>query len=58
MSSNKWVANRVVDWLREKLELGHRELQDRLKKRYSIDVPYSCSRKAESTRHDIRKVGR
>jgi hypothetical protein len=33
IASNKWVANRVVDLLREQPEIGPRELQDRLKKK-------------------------
>lgn len=40
MASKKWVADRVVDLLREEPEMGQRELQDRLKKKYSIEVPY------------------
>ena len=32
MASNKWVAERVVDLLRDDLEMGPRKLQDRLKK--------------------------
>ena len=32
MASNKWVAERVVDLLRDNLEMGPRKLQDRLKK--------------------------
>ena len=40
MASNKWVAERVVDLLREDPEMTPKELQDRLKKKYSIEVPY------------------
>jgi hypothetical protein len=40
MASNKWVAERVVDLLREDPEMTSKELQDRLKKKYSIEVPY------------------
>ena len=40
MASNKRVAERVVDLLREDPEMGPRELQDRLKKKYSIEVSY------------------
>jgi len=40
MASNKWVADRVVDLLREEPEMGPNELQDRLKKKYSMKVPY------------------
>ena len=40
MAPNKWVAERVVDLLREDPEMTPKELQDRLKKKYSIEVPY------------------
>ena len=40
MASNKWVAERVVDLLRDDPEMGPKELQDRLKKKYSIEIPY------------------
>ncbi|XP_062179417.1 uncharacterized protein LOC133884028 [Phragmites australis] len=40
MASNKWVANRVVDLLRDKPTMGPKELQDELKKKYKMDVPY------------------
>ena len=40
MASNKWVADRVVDLLQEEPEMGPNELQDRLKKKYSMEVPY------------------
>lgn len=32
MASNKWVAERVVDLLRDDPEMGPKELQDRLKR--------------------------
>lgn len=40
MASNKWVADRVIDLLREHPEMGPAELRDKLKKKYSMDVPY------------------
>jgi hypothetical protein len=40
MASNKWVCDRVVDLLRDDLEMGPKELLEELKKKYSVDVPY------------------
>ena len=40
MASNKWVAERVVDLLREDPEMGPKDLHSRLQKKYSIDIPY------------------
>jgi hypothetical protein len=40
MASNKWVADIVVDLLREQPEMGPTELHERLQKKYSMDVPY------------------
>ncbi|XP_021316765.1 uncharacterized protein LOC110435495 isoform X2 [Sorghum bicolor] len=40
MANNKWVAERVVDLLREDLEMRPKELQGRLNKKYSIEIPY------------------
>jgi hypothetical protein len=40
MASNKWVAERVVEELREDPEKGPRDLHKMLQKRYSIDIPY------------------
>jgi len=40
MASNKWVANRVVDLLMEDPEIRPATLRDKLKKKYSVDVPY------------------
>ena len=40
MASNRWVCDRVVDLLRDDLEIGPKGLQDELKKKYSVDVPY------------------
>ncbi|WVZ77549.1 hypothetical protein U9M48_025406 [Paspalum notatum var. saurae] len=40
MASNKWVANRVLDLLREDPDMEPKKLQDALKKKYSMEVPY------------------
>ena len=40
IASNKWVAERVVDLLREDPEMGPKDLHSRLQKKYSIDIPY------------------
>src|SRR6266498_3425487 len=40
MASNKWVADRVVDLLWDDPKMGPKELQDSLKKKYYMDVPY------------------
>jgi hypothetical protein len=40
MANNKWVAERVIDLLREDPEMTPKELQDRLNKKYSIQIPY------------------
>jgi hypothetical protein len=40
MTSNKWVAERVVDLLRDTPTMGTKDLQVELKK-YKIEVPYS-----------------
>jgi len=40
MASNRWVCDRVVDFLRDDREMGPKGLQDELKKKYSVDVPY------------------
>jgi hypothetical protein len=40
MANNKWVAERVVDLLREDPEMRPKELQGRLNKKYSIEIPY------------------
>ncbi|KAK3131503.1 hypothetical protein QOZ80_6AG0507320 [Eleusine coracana subsp. coracana] len=41
MASHKWVAERVVSWLRKKPELGAGALQDRLLEKYSVEVHYN-----------------
>jgi len=41
MASQKWVAERVVGWLRENPDLGAKELQDKLQEVYSIEVGYA-----------------
>ena len=40
IASNKWVADIVVDLLMEDPEMGPGALKDKLKKKYSVDVPY------------------
>jgi hypothetical protein len=40
MASNKWVAERVVESLREDPEKGPRDLHSMLQKKYSIDIPF------------------
>jgi hypothetical protein len=40
MASNKWVCDRVVDLLRDDPVMGPKELLDKLKNKYSVDVPY------------------
>ncbi|XP_066392246.1 uncharacterized protein [Miscanthus floridulus] len=40
MASNKWVADIVVDLLMEDPKMGPGALRDKLKKKYSVDVPY------------------
>jgi hypothetical protein len=40
MTTSNWIAERVVDWLKEKPTKGPKELHADLKKRYSIEIPY------------------
>ncbi len=40
MASNKWVAERSVDLLRDNPTMGPKDLQDEMKKKYKIHVPY------------------
>jgi len=40
MASNKWLADRVEDLLMEDPKMGPGALRDKLKKKYSVDVPY------------------
>jgi hypothetical protein len=40
MASNAWVATRAVELLKEKPSMGPKELQDQLKKKYHMEVPY------------------
>jgi hypothetical protein len=50
MASNKWVAKRVVDLLRDSPTMRTKELQVQLKKKFKIKVPYSrVSRGKEKT---------
>jgi hypothetical protein len=41
MATNNWVAERVVDWLKDDPTKGPLELQAALRKRYSMKVPYN-----------------
>ncbi|CAN6334415.1 unnamed protein product [Urochloa humidicola] len=41
MASQKWVAERVVGWLRENPDLGAKELQEKLQEVYSVEVVYA-----------------
>ncbi|XP_039839786.1 uncharacterized protein LOC120699777 isoform X4 [Panicum virgatum] len=41
MASQKWVAQRVVGWLRENPDLGAKELQGKLQEVYNIEVGYA-----------------
>ncbi|CAN6307275.1 unnamed protein product [Urochloa humidicola] len=40
MATSNWVAERVVDWLKNDPTQGPKELRTALKKRYSMDIPY------------------
>ena len=40
MASNKWVADRVLELLRDDPSLGPKKLQEELKKKYSVDITY------------------
>lgn len=40
MASHTWVAERIVDWLRETPTLGPKMLQQELLKKYKMDIPY------------------
>lgn len=41
MASQKWVAERVVGWLRENPDLGAKELQEKLQEVYSVEIGYA-----------------
>jgi hypothetical protein len=41
MATNNWVAERVVDWLKDDPTKGPLDLQAALRKRYSMEVPYN-----------------
>uniref|UniRef100_A0A0A9GH72 Uncharacterized protein n=1 Tax=Arundo donax TaxID=35708 RepID=A0A0A9GH72_ARUDO len=53
MTSNKWVADSVVDLLRDKPTMGPKELHDELKKKYKIDVPYDMVFRGKERALDI-----
>jgi hypothetical protein len=40
MASHTWVAERVMEWLREDPTMGPSKLKNELLKKYKIDVPY------------------
>ena len=40
MTSNKWAVDRVINLLWDDSEVGPTELRDKLKNKYSMDVPY------------------
>ena len=41
MASSNWVAERVVEFLKEDSTMGPTELQGKLKNKYALEVPYS-----------------
>lgn len=41
MASQKWVAERVVSWLRQNPDLGAKELQDKLQEVYNVEISYA-----------------
>ena len=41
MTSNNWVAERVVEFLKEDSIVGPTELQRKLKDKYALEVPYN-----------------
>uniref|UniRef100_A0A0A9FIC4 MULE transposase domain-containing protein n=1 Tax=Arundo donax TaxID=35708 RepID=A0A0A9FIC4_ARUDO len=40
MATNNWIAERVVDWLRDKPTIGPKELQFELQKKFQMELPY------------------
>ncbi|KAK3144939.1 hypothetical protein QOZ80_4AG0320050 [Eleusine coracana subsp. coracana] len=40
MATNNWVADRSVEWLKEKPTLGAKELQEKIEKKYAIKISY------------------
>jgi hypothetical protein len=40
MASHTWVAERIVDWLRETPTLGPKKLFNEFLKKYKMDIPY------------------
>jgi hypothetical protein len=40
VASHTWVAERIVDWLRETPTLGAKNLQHELLKKYKMAIPY------------------
>jgi hypothetical protein len=41
MASKRWVAERVIGWLKKKSNLGTSELQDKLFETYEVEVGYN-----------------
>jgi hypothetical protein len=41
MASQRWVAERIVGWLRENPDLGAKELQEKLQEVYNVEVGYA-----------------
>jgi len=40
LAKTRWVADAVIDWLREKPSLGPTTLQDKIFEKYKINIPY------------------
>lgn len=40
LAKTRWVADAILDWLRETPTLGPKALQGKLKEKYKIDIPY------------------
>jgi len=40
LAKTRWVADAVIDWLREKPSLGPTALQDKIFEKYKINIPY------------------
>ena len=54
MATNNWVAERVVDCLKDNpKKKGPKELQATLKKRYSMEIPYDRVLKGKMEELDI-----
>ena len=40
LTKNRWVADAILDWLRETPTLGPTALHGKLFEKYKIDIPY------------------